>query len=70
MTGETNRLRIELAAIGEFSHSSDELFLLLPQSETRPVEITGASLIEERFVPGRRCLCVRPVQKLSHGSNL
>ena len=70
MTGETNRLCIEIAEIGDFSHTSNELFLLLPQRETRPVEITGASLIEERFVPGRRCLCVRPVQKLSHGSSL
>jgi alpha-glucosidase len=60
MTGETDVLRVDIARLGRFAAGVDELKLLLPETELRQVELSGARLVDEHCIDGRRCLGVRP----------
>jgi hypothetical protein len=53
------RLRVTVMHSGRFTDSRDELVLILPGNELRPVEIFGVRLLEDRHANGQRRLRVR-----------
>jgi alpha-glucosidase len=55
---ETDVLHVAITPVGRFTGDQDELMLLLPETELRPVELSGARCLDERRIDGRRRLRV------------
>jgi alpha-glucosidase len=58
LNSETPVLRVAIALTGRFAGDADELLLLFPEDELRPIRLSGARLLEERRIDGRRALRV------------
>jgi alpha-glucosidase len=56
---ESGLLRVSVARAGSFTDGRDELVLILPGIELRPVNLSGARLLEEDRANGQRRLRVR-----------
>jgi alpha-glucosidase len=63
VTGETGALQVRVSRSGRFAENPDELVLILPGSELRPVNLSGAQLIGESRANGQRRLRVRLVPR-------
>ncbi len=63
VTVETGALQVRVSRSGRFAESPDELVLVLPGNEARPVNLSGAQLIEESGANGQRRLRVRLVPR-------
>jgi len=63
VTVETGALQVRVSRSGQFAESLDELVLILPGNELRPVTLSGAQSIEEFRANGQRRLRVRLVPR-------
>ena len=61
VTSEPGVLLVSVARSGRVTGSQDELVLILPGSELRPVNLSGALLVEDDRADGQRRLRVRLV---------
>ncbi len=57
---ETDVLRVAITRRGRFTGDVQELKLALPGQELRPVQLSGARIVDEGCIDGQRCLSVRP----------
>ena len=64
VSSEAGLLRISVERSGQFPGSHDELALILPASELRPVTVTGAQLLEDVNANGKRRLRVMPASPI------
>ena len=56
---ETGILRILVSRSGRFTDSQDELVLIMPEGELRPVNLSGALLLREHQANGQRRLLIK-----------
>ncbi len=59
VTSEPGVVQVSVARSGQVAGSEDELELILPGSENRPVKLAGAGLVREHRAGGQRHLRVR-----------
>jgi hypothetical protein len=58
---EAGALQVSVMRSGRFTGGQNELALILPESELRPVNVSGALLLEDHHGNGQRRLRVRIV---------
>jgi alpha-glucosidase len=67
IAAESDVLRIAIQRRGRFTGDAQELTLVLPGQEPRPVQLSGARIVDEGCVGGQRCLSVRPAPDSTAG---
>lgn len=63
ISSNQDTVRLAIERYGLLPNVQDELMLVLPNSEIRPIELSGASLLDERRIDAQRRLHVRFASK-------